>query len=161
MHAAQAIAASDTSGTRPAAMPGRLKLLLAAHLVLGIAPAAMFLSPPDMTWLPVMWALSSIPIGQAMLLAFWAGMASPTRLRRWGGMVLGVAYLAVWPNVALLISPQTTDLASIQTLLFWVGLDSAILIIFTGVFLFIRLRFAELHSPAILLQVAIATSFRF
>jgi hypothetical protein len=145
MHAAQSMAAGEINGTRPAAMPGRLKLLLAAHLLLGITPVAVFLLPPDLILLPLMWALAGIPVGQAMLLAFWAGMASPSRLHRWAGMVLGVLYLAAWPNVAVLISPYNVGQAEIATLVYWIGIDSAILIVFTGVFLLIRLRFAELR----------------
>jgi hypothetical protein len=126
-----------------AAMPLKIKLLLAVHLAVGIAPAAMFFGG-DLRWLPLMWALGGLSLGQLMLLAFWGGMGTTSAGRRLLGMVLGGVYLALWPTVGMILSPYTEGSIA-MFFMRSVAMNYAALVIFAGIFLLIRGRFVELR----------------
>lgn len=121
-------------------------LLLAVHLALGIAPAAMFLVPPNLLWIPLAWALAGVSFGQLMLLAFWAGMGTTTSARRMTGSLLAALYLAVWPSLGLFLSPYADPSATmIASFALYLALNVAMLVMFGGIFLLIRRRFAQLR----------------
>jgi hypothetical protein len=127
---------------REAPMPGRIKLLLAIHLVLGIAPAAMFLHPGDLRWIPLTWALSGIAVGQLMLVGVWAGLGAATGVQRWLGIAVGTIYLSVWPTIGIaFVAPREEIVA---TLVLQIGINASLLLLSTGVFLFVCRRWAEL-----------------
>jgi len=74
--------------------------LVAVHLVLATAPlgAALLLGDfNDLRMLPFVWALSSIPFSQIMLLSIWVGMAATGRiLPKILFAFLATAFLVVW-----------------------------------------------------------------
>ncbi len=76
-----------------------MRVLLAAHLIVGVAPAAMYVVLLDTRYLPLMWALASVGLGQLMLLMLWVGMGTAGPVSRIVGSLFGSAYLAVWPIV--------------------------------------------------------------
>ncbi|HEX5447489.1 MAG TPA: hypothetical protein VFW87_26980 [Pirellulales bacterium] len=78
-------------------MPRRLKLLVAVHLFISTAQAAMFLVPAHVNYLPAMWAIGSLAIAQLILLSFWAGMGSQRAALRFPAAVLGSVYMAALP----------------------------------------------------------------
>jgi hypothetical protein len=135
--------AYDFGKLNEALMPGRLKVLLVVHLVLGIAPAAMFLLPGDLRWIPLTWALSSVTLAQLMLLAVWAGLGATTAARRWLAIVAGLLYLAAWPTLVLSLV-MTSEESAIATFVLFAAMDAAWLLVATSGFLLVRRRFAEL-----------------
>jgi hypothetical protein len=124
-------------------MPRKLTLLVAVHLLLGMAPIAMFLHPGDLRWIPLTWALASISFGQLMLLAFWAGLGTSAAWKRLAGSAAGACYLATWPTLALVVSPNAER--SGYELVAYVALFAAMLVMFGGIFLLWRRRFAQLR----------------
>jgi hypothetical protein len=85
-------------------MSTRLKLLVAAHLIVGVAPSAMFLGT-ESWFLPLIWALGGLSLGQLMLVSFWVGMGTSARWRRLLGATLALIYFATWSTVALSLAP--------------------------------------------------------
>lgn len=124
-------------------MSDRLKVLLAVHLVLGISPAAMFLYQGGPLMLPLIWSLSSIPLGQVMLLAIWAGLGASTTARRWMGTLAGVAYLATWPSLAPVFSHYTEG-AFATVFVRCIAVYATLALLLTGMFLLVRRQLAEL-----------------
>ncbi len=124
-------------------MPRKLKRLLAVHLVLGVAPAAMFLSPADVPWIPLRWALAGIPVGQLILLSFWAAMSGSSARRRLVGALVGVLYLAIWPAVPVAVVSNVEGQVAFAFARFCMT-NAAVVIVFGGVYLVIRRRVAEL-----------------
>jgi hypothetical protein len=132
-------------------MPRKIKLLVAGHLALGIAPVAMFLGA-DLRWMPVTWAAGGISFGQVILLAFWAGLGTSNATTRLLGTLAGTLYLAVWPAVGIAISEYTQD-SAIAVFAMYAVFFAAMLVMFWGVFLLVRRRFAVLRrfdDPSIL-----------
>ncbi len=81
------------------ARPSAICPLVAVHLVLATAPvgAAVLLSDfNDVRMLPFIWALSSIPFSQLMLLSIWVGMAAGRVLPKILLVILATALLVVW-----------------------------------------------------------------
>jgi hypothetical protein len=79
--------------------PSEIYALIAVHCVLAAAPvgAALLLGDfNDVRMLPFIWALSSIPFSQIMLLSIWVGMAAGRILPKIFLAILATAWLVVW-----------------------------------------------------------------
>src|SRR6185295_4787323 len=135
----------------------KLKLLLAVHLLVGISPAAMFLGT-GMNFLPVIWMLSGVLIGQLMLLSFWLGLGTSAGVRRLLGSALGAVYLAVWPMVGANFSRVVDDPEPL--LARQLAMNAAVLVLLGGIFLRIRRNLVELHRDEVPGEAATA-SFQF
>jgi len=138
-----------------------LKLLLAAHLLLGTVPVAMSLVPPEVRFLPVLWALFSVGIGQLMVLSFWAGMGTSRRVKRLLGAVCGAAYVAIWPTVGLSLSPYMQGPPPITSYLLYLCLYCAMVLLFAGAFLFIRRRGTRLQRISDVVTAAAPARFQY
>ncbi len=121
-------------------MPGRLKWLVGMHLLLGVTPVLMFAHPGNLQWVPVTWALASVTIGQLMLLAVWAGLGNSTGEYRWIGSISGLAYLAIWPALAPMLSSYADEsVASVFAR--HAGIDGMVFAVMLGIVLLMRRRF--------------------
>ncbi|HVX10236.1 MAG TPA: hypothetical protein VHC22_03440 [Pirellulales bacterium] len=74
----------------------RFGFLVLIHAVLACSPLTFALIPADVRFLPLMWALWSIMIGQLMLMSFWTVMGLGRPVRRLATMFLWCAYSANW-----------------------------------------------------------------
>ncbi len=142
-------------------MPRKLKRLLAVHLALSVAPAAMFLHPVDVRWIQLTGALAGVAFGQVMLLAFWAAMSGSSFRRRLVGSLVGVLYLAIWPAVAVVVSSHVEGSAPVAFAVYS-GIYGVMFVVFVGVYLVLRRRVAELRHvedpgalPAVRFQFSI------
>ncbi|TWU28191.1 hypothetical protein [Bythopirellula polymerisocia] len=118
----------------------RIKLLIAIHLLVGIAPLAMF-SLPETNWMfPAMWALSSLSIAQIMLLSFWVGMGRNRGVGRTIGAFGGTAYVSFWPMMAQFLAFPDNAYDSLFTKEFLVEFSSygALVLLLSCAFLLIR-----------------------
>jgi hypothetical protein len=123
----------------------RLRLLVAVHLLVGMAPAATFLLPRNV-WFPILErVLDSISGAQVMLLAFWLGMGTSKSIRRLLSTLCGSAYVTVWPVVALLSSPDYMGPSAIGCYLGRFSINCAVVLVFAGILLLIRRRGGELR----------------
>jgi hypothetical protein len=69
--------------------------LLAVHLLLAaFAGIGIGLIPPYVSYIPMMWALSAIPLAQAFLLSLWCGLGSSSMAQGLLACLLGTLYLA-------------------------------------------------------------------
>ena len=143
---------------RVGAMPRKIKLLVAVHLALGMAPALAFLVPPECLRI---WfvAIAGVSFGQWMLLAFWTGLGTSSSATRLIGSILGVLSLAVFPAVGIGLS---ADLTANEPLGFvfalYLAVCAATVMMFSGIFLLIRRGFAELRHVAAPAAIADALS---
>lgn len=90
----------------------RLKWLVAVHLVVCMSSVV---GMPDVNsvWLRLAcWVMNEIPVGTLMLLAFWAGLGTNSRMTRLAGAVLGSAYLAFGPNLTHIVAGGREPLSS-------------------------------------------------
>ncbi|HVA46563.1 MAG TPA: hypothetical protein VNH11_09330 [Pirellulales bacterium] len=143
---------SANTGSRPKQVSRRLRRLVATHLALACAPVAFCLLPADIRFLPLMWALGSVTVGQIMLLSFWAGMGLGRTRGRLGISLLGCTYLAIWPALGSALSGPATETISIAHYLSefstcLVGVFTLVLVM-TSAFLVVRRWFSELRSVA-------------
>jgi hypothetical protein len=131
--------------TDSVAVATTLKRLVAVHLAIGLIPAASCLVRPDLRFLPLLWAMSTLTLGQLMLLSFWAGMGTSKGSRRLLGSLLGVAYVAAWPVVGKSLSPYSPRSPGIGAYLVMFSSQSAAVFLVAGVFFLIRRRSTELR----------------
>jgi hypothetical protein len=106
----------------------------------------MFLQA-DMTMLPLLWGLISLPFGALMTLSVWVGLGRARLLWR---VVIGLTasfYLAVWPYANdSASSPERLSMGKwFLGYLETVGAFSILLFLFSGVFMLIGLRFKVAH----------------
>jgi hypothetical protein len=81
----------------------RIKLLLAALVVLCATPMIQPLIPFNVYWMPLFWAASAIPVGALLTVSFWVGMGnSPLVLRLILGLV-GAIYAALWGCTSIIL----------------------------------------------------------
>jgi len=126
----------------------RLKALVAIHLAVGTLPVASFLIPADVRFLPLMWAIGAVGVGQLMLLAFWVGMSKIKGLKRMAGALCGTAYLTVWPMITISWPHETapSGISLAQSYLALFAINSLIVLLFAAVFWLIRRWSTELRQ---------------
>jgi len=101
---------ANTASSSLLADSKRLRQLVAVHLVLGLTPVTGILFPlHEASFLPIIVALFSIPLGQIMLLSFWVGMGTSKVVWRLLGGLLGSAYLAAPPILFSILLPGSTE----------------------------------------------------
>ena len=134
----------------------RLWLLLAVHLIMGVAPVWMFQGSGSVAMLPVIWAIAALSLGQAMLLAFLVGMAPAGLAARIGGGLLGAAYLSLWQAMGETFGPGGSHQSFVASYLRTLPMMAGIVAIIAGMFLLIRLRGTTLRrlSPDELVGVS-------
>jgi len=120
--------------------PGRLKLLVLAHVLASPAPAVAFLLPPDMRYLPLIWLGSSVLVAQLMLLAVWLGLGSGAISVRLVTSAVGCAWAAWWACL-----PQIVLQDSAERYPFILSTFLGCVAIWAGVFLAVRRYSAELR----------------
>ena len=125
----------------------KLRLLLAVHLIIGIAPAATHLIPPSILLLPAVWALAALSVAQLMLLSFWVGMAPTKGTKRLLGALCGTAYVSIWPVVAQCFLPEGNgqERSLITSYLVMLSSYGALIVLFAGAFILIRRRGTNLQ----------------
>lgn len=139
----------------------RLRVLVRVHLVASMAPVAEFLiwdtwfrSPlgtgpsPSSVQLLLSLAVQSVFYAQLLLLPFWAGLGTSAGIVRLVGGLLGSAYVAVWPVVALGLKPglpRTTATELIGRYLVYFSLCCTVTALVAGVLLLNRRWFTELR----------------
>jgi hypothetical protein len=126
----------------------RLRWLIAAHVVLGAIPVLSVFVPPDVRFLPVLWALWSVLLAQLMLLAFWAAMGGNRGIGRLLGALGGCAYVAVWPVLVSILSPYSAEASAGEWILGYLTmllLDTGMVLLLAGGCLIMRRWFVELH----------------
>ena len=95
------------SPTRSVASVRRLRLLVVAHLALTSVLLGYRFVPGHIAYLPLLNAIGSVPLAQALLLGFWLGLGTSGAIRRMTGGVLGVIYICAWQlSIALPGSAQ-------------------------------------------------------
>ncbi len=132
----------------------RLKWLIVVHVALGACLMAGRLIPPDIRFLPLLWALFSVPIAQLMLLSFWAGLGGGRGMRRLLGTLLGVAYLTAWRTVYQMFLQNSGGTTFLDLFVMTYAMYLGCTVFFAGVFLGIRRWKAELRQVP---EVATAT----
>lgn len=136
--------------------PGRLRLLVLAHLLISPAPAVAFLAPADIRYLPVIWLGSSVLLAQLMLLAVWLGLGRCELHWRLIATALGCAWLTTW---ACLPQIATQATAERWHLLFGMSLGSVA--VWAGVFFAVRRFKADLQIATPGRQVPVETRWQF
>jgi hypothetical protein len=123
-----------------ATVPRKLKWLVAVHLVIATAPAALALVPADpLSAILISPLLIAIPVSQIMLIAFWLGMGTSRASGRWLGSLLASAYLylTLWPPVNYIFSLKGSrhEFVSVVVVFFIIA---AIIEVYGGAFWLIR-----------------------
>ncbi len=80
----------------PSLPSGRITVLLVAHLVIAMAPATMGLVTFSEDSLLFIWAVSSVPFAQIMLLALWISLGYGKPINKIFAALLGTAYISFW-----------------------------------------------------------------
>jgi len=146
----------DTETMCHMAIIRRLRWLVASHLLLAVVPTAVCLVPGDIRFLPLLWALSSVALGQMMLLSFWAGLGAGRAIWRFFSALMGCTYLAIWQSLGSMlwdkvqgeaeaVTPTNPLTAFIDELLSAVVMNCAVLLLFAAMFLVVRRWFSELR----------------
>jgi len=130
--------------TRPVASVRRLRLLVGAHLALTSVLLGYRFIPGEVTYLPLLNAIGSVSLAQALVLSFWLGMGTSGAIRRIIGGVLGVLYVCAWQLIAFPVSgdPLSDLLSNFLNSLLQFGL---LLGLFGGGFLAVRRWVAHLQ----------------
>lgn len=126
----------------------RLRLLVAAHLLVSAVLVAKFLIPAHVHYLPLMWMLASLSIAQGVLLSFWAAMGTQRAGLRLLGALLGSVYVAAWPAFGSVFAPHPAwapERSLADTLLNEVGAYCAAVLFFSAIFGIARRWFVELR----------------
>ncbi len=89
-----------------------ISILVAVHLLLAILPLGIAFIPFDSQMLPLMWALSSLPFSQLMLLSMWLGMTPGKLFPKAILASLAVSYLVIWPAAGSVLMSSEASVAS-------------------------------------------------
>lgn len=86
---------------------GRMRQLIAAHLVLAAAPALQFVFLGSEFLIVWLWLLTTLPFGSAMTLSVWTGLGHASIGQRLFTSAVATAYLGLWYAVGnAILSPQ-------------------------------------------------------
>jgi hypothetical protein len=128
-------------------LPSRIELrwLVASHILLATVPTAGPFLPPDNPYLPLLWALSSIPLGQMLVLSFWVGMGAGRITCRLIIALIGCVYLEAWPALGTALYQAVYDTPYYGSGFgAGVAMSWMIVLVIAAVFLVVR-RFSELR----------------
>jgi hypothetical protein len=89
-------AATADSVVPDSAPSRRIALLIIVHLIIATLPVTLGLVTFSQYSLPYIWAVSSVPFAQIMLLAIWIGIGQSKLLNKVVTALLGVAYISFW-----------------------------------------------------------------
>lgn len=146
---AQLVAPSDESTSQRPKVVRRLRWLAAAHMLFAAVPTAICFVPAQIRFLPLLWALLSVQLGQMMLLGFWAAMGAGRTVWRISLASLACVYLAIWPTLGFALSRVAMQQAawkeSIGEFRNFVVLNWTIVLLVAAAFLGVRRWFNELR----------------
>lgn len=109
-----------------------LKIILIAHLVVGLAPVGIAFVPLSVSGLPIIWTLASIGLSQLMLLSIYAGMFTGSARNKLLVATFGIAYIAVFQTIGERLMAGAVSTFSIGgSYLRFVGMDAGIFIVLT------------------------------
>jgi hypothetical protein len=91
----------------------RILLLVIAHLIIAILPVTLGVVTLIEYSLAYLWAISSIPFAQIMLLAMWIGLAQGMLVRKLAVAGLSVVYLVFWHALGTQLMYRQSRLAEI------------------------------------------------
>ena len=92
----------------------RFYWLVVGHVVLSAAPLLSMVVPPELMYMPIVWALFSVPIGSLMTLSVWVGLGSARISRRLLAAVAATLYVAMTFSIVQMISDRMTILDSLK-----------------------------------------------
>jgi hypothetical protein len=146
----------------------KLRVLVAVHLVLTASQLAIIYQMLQVTsiWMmPLIWGAHSVIVGQAILLAFWAGLGTSGRARRIAGTVAGIVYLALWSSSPILISlwivPKVSWWDWLRQFAIQLGQHGVFVLILSAVVLVMRRWFAKLDCMADPIELSEKPRFQF
>jgi hypothetical protein len=90
---------SDTAeipDTPDSAPSRRIVLLVVVHLMIAVLPVTLGLVTFSQYSLPYIWAISSVPFSQVMLLAIWIGIGQSKLSYKVAAALLAVGYISFW-----------------------------------------------------------------
>lgn len=117
----------------------RLRILVAIHAMLALAPLLMPLVPFSMTTAPLLWLLSSVTLAQIMLLAIWLGLTRGTLRAKLIGAIVATLYFSLWQVLANhLMAPNGSFVAAAGQYLTQTGMVLLFLAIIGGALKFSR-----------------------
>ena len=138
-----ALEGKDAHG--PVGSSGRLRVLVAVHLAMGMVPAATSMVPSEVRFMPVILALTAIPAAQWALLCFWAGLGTSRWKGRLVGTLLGVAYLTFWPVVSQMLSRQQARTSLLAEYMVGFAVNAFLVSLFAGGLFLARRWIGALH----------------
>jgi hypothetical protein len=129
--------------TRQMIRCNRIRWLVGAHLVLAAAPLLGMLVEINMQTLPLLWALSSLPLGGLMTLSVWVGVGRTRPLWR---VAIGLAanfYLSTFSFIAhfAAVTETLSKTDWIMGYLEAVAESALLLLVLGGTFMLIGRRF--------------------
>jgi hypothetical protein len=88
--------AAAVSDNRDSASYRRIIWLVVAHLIIAMAPVTLGLVTFSQYSLPYLWAVSSVPFAQIMLLAMWIGLGTGKPFHKLATAALSAIYISFW-----------------------------------------------------------------
>jgi hypothetical protein len=88
--------AAAVSDKRDSASYRRIIWLVVAHLIIAMAPVTLGLVTFSQYSLPYLWAVSSVPFAQIMLLAMWIGLGTGKPFHKLATAALSAIYISFW-----------------------------------------------------------------
>ncbi len=108
----------------------RAKRVIAAHCLLGVAPAFMPLVVADIRYLPILWSLTSVTVSQLMLVSVYLGMTAGKASNKLLAAATAATYLAIWPAIGEYFTLTERSAVSFGvSYLRFLGADAAALVI--------------------------------
>jgi len=139
-----------------------IKIIFLVHFVLALAPIGMRFAPPNVSALPVIWALASVNVAQLMLLSIYVAIfAGDTRYRLLVA-TLGVIYIGICQVIGQLGMDSGTPLISLGgAYLRYVGADAGIFVVLTGVLVRARKAVGSIRRVRVIPPRPVATRPQF
>jgi hypothetical protein len=121
----------------------RIRWLIVAHLVLAAAPLLGMRVGFDMQTLPLLWALSSLPLGGLMTLSVWIGIGRTRLLWRVAIGLAATLYLSIFSFIVG-VGTITESLSITEWLMYYLALAmemASLLFLLAATFMLIGRRF--------------------
>jgi len=131
----------------------RIRWLIFAHAVIGAAPLLGLGIQFSMQMLPLLWILTSLPLGSAMTLSIWLGLGRTRLLWRAGIGLAAIFYLSAFSFIADFTQgpPDQPISEQVMAYLSATGEIGILLFMLSGTFWLIgrRFEFARMNSDRI------------